>query len=169
MTVKNSQTSPMSYEIDLLLAQSLNQILFTFSGLWLWSFMYWIWCSHLLSSSNFLIYVSWADLTFDFLVERWVDQLPPGLQLKEASVDPPSVEDACRCHFIFAQDHGLDAKLVLQYQWYLGDRALSDFVAIPEATSEVTSWFIGFCSHSWWLAWAISFSTQFVWNWILLM
>ncbi|KAL8129516.1 hypothetical protein V2J09_018671 [Rumex salicifolius] len=78
-----------------------------------------------------------ADSTFHFLVEHWANQLPPDFQLKEASIDPPFVEDACRCHFIFAQDHGSVAKLVLQYQWYLGDRVLSDFVAIPDANSEV--------------------------------
>ncbi|GAB4829402.1 187-kDa microtubule-associated protein air9 [Ancistrocladus abbreviatus] len=78
-----------------------------------------------------------ADSTFHFLVEHWKDQLPPGFQLKEASIDPPFVEDACRCHFIFVQDHGVDSKLVLKYQWYLGERALSTFMPIPNAMGEV--------------------------------
>ncbi|KAL2930498.1 hypothetical protein RDABS01_035908 [Bienertia sinuspersici] len=78
-----------------------------------------------------------ADSTFEFLVERWKDQLPPGFQLKEASVDPPFEEDACRCHFIFLQDPGNNSKLVMKYQWYVGEGTLSAFKAIPEAISEV--------------------------------
>ncbi|GMH20814.1 hypothetical protein Nepgr_022656 [Nepenthes gracilis] len=77
-----------------------------------------------------------TDSTFRFLVEHWKDQLPPGFQLKEASIDPPFVEDACRCHFIFVQDHATDSKLILKYQWYLGERALSNFIAIPDAMGE---------------------------------
>uniref|UniRef100_A0A803N0W9 Uncharacterized protein n=1 Tax=Chenopodium quinoa TaxID=63459 RepID=A0A803N0W9_CHEQI len=78
-----------------------------------------------------------ADSTFDFLVEQWRDQLPPGFLLKEASIDLPFEEDACRCHFIFLQDHGNDSNLVLKYQWYVGEGVLSNFKAIPDAISEV--------------------------------
>lgn len=78
-----------------------------------------------------------VESTFHFLIEHWKDQLPPGLQLKEASIDPPFEEDACRSHFIFLRDHEIDLKLVLKYQWYVGERALSTFKAIPDAVSEV--------------------------------
>lgn len=78
-----------------------------------------------------------ADSTFNFLVDNWKDQLPPGFQLKEASIDPPFEEDACRCHFIFLQDHGNDTNLALKYQWYVGEGVLSSFKSIPGAVSEV--------------------------------
>lgn len=78
-----------------------------------------------------------ADSTFNFFVEHWKDQLPPGFQLKEASIDLPFEEDACRCHFIFLQIHGNDLNLVLKYQWYVGEGPLSSFKAIPDAISEV--------------------------------
>ncbi|KAL9252679.1 187-kDa microtubule-associated protein AIR9-like protein [Drosera capensis] len=78
-----------------------------------------------------------ADSTFHFLVEHWKDQLPPGFQLKEASIDAPFVEDLCRCHFLFAQFDGVESKLVLKYRWYIGESAISHFVAIPEAITEV--------------------------------
>ncbi|KNA25666.1 hypothetical protein SOVF_002920 [Spinacia oleracea] len=78
-----------------------------------------------------------ADSTFDFLNEQWKDQLPLGFHLKAASIDPPFEEDACRCHFIFLQNHGNDLNLVLKYQWYCGEGILSPFKAIPDAISEV--------------------------------
>ncbi|XP_065846855.1 187-kDa microtubule-associated protein AIR9 [Euphorbia lathyris] len=80
-----------------------------------------------------------ADSTFHFLFEQWKDQLPAGYLLKEASVDQPFEEDACRCQFVFVQDNTLSSypQLVLKYQWFLGERTLSDFVAIPDATAEV--------------------------------
>ncbi|XP_074276682.1 187-kDa microtubule-associated protein AIR9 [Silene latifolia] len=77
------------------------------------------------------------ESTFHFLIEHWKDQLPPGFQLQEASIDPPFEEDACRCHFIFLKDHGIDSNLVLKYQWYIGERTLSSFKIIPDAISEV--------------------------------
>ncbi|KAM4101329.1 hypothetical protein ACB094_05G135400 [Castanea mollissima] len=80
-----------------------------------------------------------AESTFRFLVEQWKDKLPSGYLLKEASVDQPSEEDACRCHFTFVQDGTLstDPQLVLKYQWFMGERMLSNFAAIPDATGEV--------------------------------
>ncbi|XP_050287911.1 187-kDa microtubule-associated protein AIR9 isoform X2 [Quercus robur] len=80
-----------------------------------------------------------AESTFRFLVEQWKDKLPSGYLLKEASVDQPSEEDACRCHFTFVQDGTLstDPPLVLNYQWFMGERMLSNFAAIPDATGEV--------------------------------
>ncbi|KAJ4702992.1 microtubule-associated AIR9-like protein [Melia azedarach] len=80
-----------------------------------------------------------ADSTFRFLCEQWNDHLPSGYLLKEASIDQPVEEDACRCHFSFVQDSTLsvDPQLVLKYKWFIGERALSNFVAIPDATSEV--------------------------------
>ncbi|KAL0011814.1 hypothetical protein SO802_006922 [Lithocarpus litseifolius] len=80
-----------------------------------------------------------AESTFRFLVERWKDKLPSGYLLKEASVDQPSEEDACQCHFTFVQDGTLttDPPLVLNYQWFMGERMLSNFAAIPDATGEV--------------------------------
>ncbi|KAK9696993.1 hypothetical protein RND81_08G008800 [Saponaria officinalis] len=78
-----------------------------------------------------------SESTFHFLVEHWKDQLPPGFVLQEASIDLPFEEDACRCHFIFSKDHDIDTNLVLKYQWYVGERTLSSFKVIPDATSEV--------------------------------
>ncbi|KAK3188669.1 hypothetical protein Dsin_028230 [Dipteronia sinensis] len=80
-----------------------------------------------------------ADSTFRFLFEQWRDHLPSGHLLKEAYIDQPFEEDACRCHFVFIQDSTLsiDPQLVLKYQWFLGERKLSNFVAIPDAIGEV--------------------------------
>lgn len=80
-----------------------------------------------------------ADSTFRFLVEQWKDRMPPGYLLKEASIDKPYEDDACRCHFIFVQDRTLsiDSDLVLKYQWFIGDRTASNFMAISDATAEV--------------------------------
>ncbi|KAF5472567.1 hypothetical protein F2P56_009278 [Juglans regia] len=80
-----------------------------------------------------------AESTLHFLVEQWKDHLPSGYLLKEASVDQPFEEDACRCHFTFVQDSTLstDPHLVLSYQWFVGERMLSGFSAIPDATGEV--------------------------------
>ncbi|XP_031264195.1 187-kDa microtubule-associated protein AIR9 isoform X1 [Pistacia vera] len=79
------------------------------------------------------------DSTFCFLFEQWKDHLPPWFLVKEAFIEKPSEEDACRCHFVFVQDSTLsiDPQLVLKYQWFLGERPLSDFVPIPDATGEV--------------------------------
>lgn len=62
-----------------------------------------------------------------------------GYLLKEASIDQPFEEDACRCHFTFVQNSTLstDPHVVLNYQWFVGERMLSDFAAIPDATEEV--------------------------------
>ncbi|XP_048228630.1 187-kDa microtubule-associated protein AIR9 [Ricinus communis] len=80
-----------------------------------------------------------ADSTYQFLFEQWKDHFPPGYLLKDASVDQPFEEDACRCHFSFVQDNTLnvDSQLALRYQWFMGERTLSDFVAIPDVTEEV--------------------------------
>lgn len=80
-----------------------------------------------------------AESTFRFLAEHWKDHLPSGYLLKEAYVDKPSEEDACRSHFTLVQDSTLstDPQLVLQYQWFVGERTLSNFAAIPDATGEV--------------------------------
>ncbi|KAG6695757.1 hypothetical protein I3842_09G113900 [Carya illinoinensis] len=80
-----------------------------------------------------------AESTFRFLVEQWKDHLPLGYLLKEASIDQPFEEDACRCHFTFVQNSTLstDPHVVLNYQWFVGERMLSDFAAIPDATEEV--------------------------------
>ncbi|KAF5475058.1 hypothetical protein F2P56_006904 [Juglans regia] len=80
-----------------------------------------------------------AESTFRFLVEQWKDHLPLGYLLKEASIDQPFEEDACRCHFTFVQDSTLstDPLVILNYQWFVGERMLSDFAIIPDATEEV--------------------------------
>lgn len=82
-----------------------------------------------------------AESTFRFLVEKWKDHIPPGFFLKEASIEKPLEEDVCRCHFTFVQDGAVstDQSLVLKYQWFCGDVALSNFVPIPDATYEVRS------------------------------
>ncbi|KAL6991640.1 187-kDa microtubule-associated protein air9, partial [Sarracenia purpurea var. burkii] len=79
------------------------------------------------------------DSTFRFLHEQWKDQLPPGYLLKEMSIDPPFEEDACCCHFNFMKDNtgSSNSDLVLKYQWFVGERIPSNFIAIPDATGEV--------------------------------
>ncbi|KAJ0980466.1 hypothetical protein J5N97_008721 [Dioscorea zingiberensis] len=77
-----------------------------------------------------------ADSTFCFLAEQWKDQLPPGYMLKEASIDQPFEEDACHCHFTVVNLNG-DSELELKYQWFIGDRTATNFVAIADALGEV--------------------------------
>jgi hypothetical protein len=73
------------------------------------------------------------------MYEQWKEHFPPGYLLKDALVDQPFEGDACHCHFVFVQDNNLSAapQLVLKYQWFVGERALSSFAAIPDATGEV--------------------------------
>ncbi|GMI70655.1 AUXIN-INDUCED IN ROOT CULTURES 9 [Hibiscus trionum] len=80
-----------------------------------------------------------ADSTFRFLFEQWKDHVPSGYLLKEASIDKPFEEDACRCHIVFVQESTLstDSDIILKYQWFLGERTLSNFTAIPDANGEV--------------------------------
>uniref|UniRef100_A0A1J3CLM1 187-kDa microtubule-associated protein AIR9 n=1 Tax=Noccaea caerulescens TaxID=107243 RepID=A0A1J3CLM1_NOCCA len=80
-----------------------------------------------------------AESTFRFLVERWQDTLPSGCLIKEASVDRPSEESPCQCHFGLVQENTLatDPELALRYQWSVADRSLSNFVPILDATNEV--------------------------------
>ncbi|CAM8932942.1 unnamed protein product [Rhodiola kirilowii] len=79
-----------------------------------------------------------AASTFRFLFEQWKNQLPQGYVLKDASVDKPFEEDPCYSHFDFAQDEATsnDSNLVLEYQWFIGERTSSNFVAIPDANIE---------------------------------
>ncbi|KAL1555754.1 187-kDa microtubule-associated protein air9 [Salvia divinorum] len=80
-----------------------------------------------------------VDSTFKFLIELWKDQLPSGYLLKKACVDQPFEEDACRCHFEFVRDTNehSDVVLDLKYQWFIGGRTPSNFIAIPGACVEV--------------------------------
>ncbi|KAL5577368.1 hypothetical protein UlMin_019067 [Ulmus minor] len=80
-----------------------------------------------------------ADSTFRFLVEQWKDHLPPDCLVKEASVDQAFEEDTCCCHFNIVQESTLSVhpQLILEYQWFIGDRSLSNFTPIPDATKEV--------------------------------
>ncbi|ESQ52069.1 hypothetical protein EUTSA_v10016130mg [Eutrema salsugineum] len=78
-----------------------------------------------------------AESTFRFLVERWQDTLPSGCLIKEASVDRPSEESPCQCHFVLVQEKTTDTELVLRYQWSVADRSLSNFFPIHDATNEV--------------------------------
>ncbi|XWS40436.1 hypothetical protein CRYUN_Cryun18bG0140100 [Craigia yunnanensis] len=80
-----------------------------------------------------------ADSTFRFLFEQWKDHFPPGYLLKEASIDKPFEEDACRCHIVFVQESTLsiDPDIILKYKWFLGEKTLSNFTAIPDANGEV--------------------------------
>lgn len=72
--------------------------------------------------------------------------------VKEASIDHPFEEDACRCHFNLDNMSG-DSELVLKYQWYIGDKTPTNFVAIDGAvgevlhssSSELKSWFLIAC------------------------
>ncbi|XP_020271153.1 187-kDa microtubule-associated protein AIR9 [Asparagus officinalis] len=77
-----------------------------------------------------------ADSSFSFLLEQWKDHFPLGHVLKEAFVDPPFEEDACRCHFKLVNP-SCDSELVLRYQWYVGDKTPTNFVAIDGALGEV--------------------------------
>ncbi|XP_059596141.1 187-kDa microtubule-associated protein AIR9 isoform X2 [Vitis vinifera] len=79
------------------------------------------------------------DSTFRFLVEQWKDDLPLGYLIKETSIDQPFEEDACQCHFIFVKDgtSSICSNLVLKFQWFIGERSLSNFTAIPEAIEQV--------------------------------
>lgn len=97
--------------------------------------------SYALEFLCFWNFVSCIDSTFHFLAERWKDHLPSDYLVKEASVDQPSEEDVCRCHFVFVQESisSVDSQLVLTYQWFVGDRTLSNFTVIPDATGEVIS------------------------------
>lgn len=105
----------------------------------MWSKCYW----HTNSLLKFWtqVTVSLTDSTLRFLFEQWKDHFPPGYVLKDAFVDQPFEEDACRCHFAFVQDSTMitDQQLVLKYQWFVGERPLSNFVAIPDAIGEVTN------------------------------
>ncbi|KAK9056003.1 hypothetical protein SSX86_027090 [Deinandra increscens subsp. villosa] len=80
-----------------------------------------------------------TESTFNFLVAQWKDNFPPGYMLMEASVDQPFEEDACNCHFLFTKDKIINenSELVLNYQWFIGSRTLSNFTSIPDATAEV--------------------------------
>ncbi|GMP73781.1 hypothetical protein CsSME_00031418 [Camellia sinensis var. sinensis] len=77
--------------------------------------------------------------TFRFLFEQWKDHFPPGYLLKEVSIDQPFEEDACCCRFNFITDKSgsSDSDLVLKYQWFVGERTPSNFIAIPDATGDV--------------------------------
>ncbi|KAL3522822.1 hypothetical protein ACH5RR_015656 [Cinchona calisaya] len=79
------------------------------------------------------------DSTFQFLLEQWKEQLPPGFLLKEASIEQPFEEDACCCNFDFVKDEaaGSDAKLLLKYQWFIGEKTPANFRVIPGATQKV--------------------------------
>ena len=81
-----------------------------------------------------------ADSTFRFLFEQWKDYFPPGYLLKEASIDKPFEEDSCHCHIVFVQENTLsiDPDIILKYRWFLGEKTLSNFTAIPDANGEVT-------------------------------
>lgn len=80
-----------------------------------------------------------TDSTFKFMMEQWKDQLPSGYLLKKAFVDQPFEEDACRCHFEFVIDSNEQSvpELDLKYQWFIGERTPSNFIAIPGACGEV--------------------------------
>ncbi|KAL8461070.1 hypothetical protein ACS0TY_032523 [Phlomoides rotata] len=82
-----------------------------------------------------------VDSTFKFLLEQWKEQLPPGYLLQKAFVDQPFEEDACCCHFEFVRDINEDsgAVLNLKYQWLIGERTPSNFIAIPGACGEIYS------------------------------
>lgn len=91
-------------------------------------------------SFSLCIFLSMStDSTFKFLLEQWKEQLPPGYLLQKASVDQPFEEDACFCHFDFVRDINEEsgAVLNLKYQWLIGERTPSNFIAIPGACGEV--------------------------------
>ncbi|CAN1227773.1 187-kDa microtubule-associated protein AIR9 [Linum grandiflorum] len=80
-----------------------------------------------------------SESIFHFLLEKWKDHLPAGYLLKDARVDQPFEDDICRCHFNFHQDEipSDEPPLVLKYQWFVGERPLSEFIPIADANKEV--------------------------------
>ncbi|KAF6166112.1 hypothetical protein GIB67_023822 [Kingdonia uniflora] len=82
-----------------------------------------------------------VDSTFRFLLDKWKDDLPPGYILEEVSVDHPYEEDACHCHFNFSKDRTLstDLELILNYQWFIGEKTPTNFLPIADAVGE-TYW-----------------------------
>lgn len=89
--------------------------------------------------SRFSCLVTLSASTFRFLFEQWKNQLPDGYVLNNASVDKPFEEDACYSHFNFERDASLsnDSELAFEYQWFIGERTSSNFVAISDADKEV--------------------------------
>lgn len=77
-----------------------------------------------------------AESTFSFLLEQWKGHLPPGYTLNEAFIDQPFEEDACHCHFKLVNASS-ESELALKYQWYVGDKIPTNFVAIDDAVGEV--------------------------------
>lgn len=95
--------------------------------------------------------VSWTDSTFRFLAEQWKDNLPGGYLIKETSIDQPFEEDACQCRFVFVKDAtpSICPNLVLKFQWFIGERSLSNFTAIPEAIEQVNGYLLFLCTSFW--------------------
>ena len=59
--------------------------------------------------------------------------------MKKASIDPPYEEDCCTCRFILEKENDgeEESKLMLKYQWYIGDKTATNFVPIEGANSKV--------------------------------
>lgn len=71
-------------------------------------------------------------------MDKWKDNISPGYILKQASIDQPFEEDICHCHFKFTNISS-DSELALKYQWFIGERTLSNFEPIADAVGEVQS------------------------------
>lgn len=77
--------------------------------------------------------------SMQFLVAQWADTLPPGHTVEEASIDQPSEGDPCSCHFTLKEvnDAHEQLGLNLRYQWFIGGKTPSNFLAIEGASEEV--------------------------------
>ncbi|KAI5064749.1 hypothetical protein GOP47_0019444 [Adiantum capillus-veneris] len=74
-----------------------------------------------------------------FLEEQWADRIPPGYTFEQAFIEQPFEEYPCKCQFIFRSksDEFENLELKVQYQWFIGGKTPSDFVAIEGANKEI--------------------------------
>lgn len=80
-----------------------------------------------------------AESTFQFLLSQWTESMPPGYTVKKTWVGLPQEEDPCSCEFSFEKLEGEEADLVLEYQWFVGDKTPINFVPINGADT-VSYW-----------------------------
>lgn len=65
--------------------------------------------------------------------------MPPGYSVKKAWVDNPAEEDPCTCDFVLEKMEGAfeDTELLLNYQWFVGDKTPASFAPVEGAVSEI--------------------------------
>lgn len=89
---------------------------------------------------DFLIYVvsMGTESSMNFLKAQWSERIPPGYAVEQALIDKPSEEDLCSCQFKFIKQNIELEDLTLRYQWYIGGKTPTNFVAIEGAAEEVS-------------------------------